>query len=491
MDDWLLNGKKNVLWGVGEEGKAMLFDCIFQGIYIDCFCDSDPEKQGLKFLNKKIYAPEEILAHQNDYNIIVSANKENTVEIEQFLKFRKIENVLHCRDVKCGVDYPDVYYWNLYEITSRAHNQKIMIYGTDRQAAEIAYILSYLDIEVAYFIGEERGMPFCHKPVKQLYCLLDEDEDAFLLVLPTKSKMLFRQCVQMGLVFGKNVFAYPCLCNFKVERKYAIDPVLGYNFATSEKSPGIEIYGNPKAKYKIATLGGSTTDPGLYPFKCWSEILAELLMERGIDACVICGGCGGYISSQELTKLIRDLLPLHPDMVIDYTGFNDADVRRETYLFHNQYQVALAEFLSEQAKYISAFENIVMDGYTLGIKNDLSSWDEFEKNIRCMKAICDEFHIRYYAFLQPCLAIKAVNGKLNTAEKELILNSEWCTGGRLDRVVEFYSHRNNCQKLMMNFTGIFDEADVYMDICHVTEAGNRVIAEAVFEELNKKGDVWK
>ena len=38
----------------------------------------------------------------------VSANKENTLQIEEILNAKGIETILRCKDVKCGVKCPDI-----------------------------------------------------------------------------------------------------------------------------------------------------------------------------------------------------------------------------------------------------------------------------------------------------------------------------------------------------------------------------------------------
>lgn len=130
---------------------------------------------------------------------------------------------------------------------------------------------------------------------------------------------------------------------------YYYDPLLGYNLGTKNKdTAGFCIYGDMQnAKFHILTLGGSTTDPSIYPFKCWSECLHDLLEEAGLSNAVICGGVAGYTSAEELFKLIRDGFSLKPDIVLNYSGGNDMQVEEE-YPYINFYMREIGEYLVQK-----------------------------------------------------------------------------------------------------------------------------------------------
>jgi len=109
-----------------------------------------------------------------------------------------------------------------------------------------------------------------------------------------------------------------------------LDPHLGYahDHATDDGLgdvggvPGFAVYGDPDAPdaLRIVALGGSTTDP-LDPGN-WPRALQRLLANQGVPAVVFNGGVSGYSSNQELLKLIRDALPLEPDLVLSLSGIN-------------------------------------------------------------------------------------------------------------------------------------------------------------------------
>lgn len=489
----LANGKYNVLWGAGMEGKKSLFDFISQGIYVDFFCDSDPNKQGLRLFNKKILPVETVLDNLDSYNVVIATNiDKNILQIEKKLRESGYQGkILYAKDMVRKFGNFSISWDNLYLIVRNAC-KKIIIYGTSPDSAEISYILNYLDIETAYFLDENVGdeYVFRGKPVKSVYNLLEEEEGSFLVVLPEKDMTHGHLMRQLGMVCERNFIFWKLYYGNSAFRRLVLDPSLGFSFeAEGQGVPGTTVFGNLDAKLKIVTLGGSTTDAGLSFFPSWSELLSKLFVDKGIDVCVICAGCVSYQSSQELIKLVRDILPLHPDIVISYTGYNDACHDHTEYPFLHPYQIRLLQSISGEAEMELPSMNPWNEGqnYVLGIQNGFSVWDEFEKNVCCMRAICRERGIRYYAFLQPCMAIKELEGNLNVSEREWILNMD-IDIRRKEAFQEFYGHRGNCG-FLTDLTGIFNQHDVYLDWCHVTEEGNRIIAKTILKELQKKGEI--
>lgn len=488
----LLNGRRNVLWGAGAEGRRALFDFISQGIYVDFFCDNAPHKQGLRLFNKKIYPVEKVLEEPNHYNVVIATNIEKNIrQIEKRLCESGYQGpLLYAKDVIRGFGNLSVSWDNLYLII-RNSCKKIIVYGTSPLSAEISYILNYLDINIAYFLDEnvKEGHMFCDRPVKTIYSLLEEEDGSFLVILPEKDIVHGYQMKQLGLICEKDFVFWKLYYGNSVFRRLSLDPSLGFSFEEDgQKVTGTKVFGNPNAKLKIVTLGGSTTDSGLSSFPSWSELFAGKLAASGFDVCVICAGCVSYQSSQEFIKLVRDILPMHPDIVISYTGYNDACHDNTEYPFLHPYQIRFFQSIAGQAKEDIPSMNPWNEthNYVLGMQNGFSVWEEFEKNIRCMGAVCRENGIRYYAFLQPCMAIKEMEGNLNSSEKEWILNMEIDTR-RKEAFQEFYGQRRN-GSFLTDLTGIFNQRDVYLDWCHVTEEGNRIIADVILEELKRKGE---
>jgi len=90
----------------------------------------------------------------------------------------------------------------------------------------------------------------------------------------------------------------------------------------------------PKApgELRIFLLGGSVTVLGLSNESTLcaaiEEAVAERLARRGPVRCVSAGILSG-VSDQELARLVHHVSRLAPDVVISYSGFNDAIARQE------------------------------------------------------------------------------------------------------------------------------------------------------------------
>ena len=86
----------------------------------------------------------------------------------------------------------------------------------------------------------------------------------------------------------------------------------------------------PENVYRIVTLGGSTTySSGVDDFELsYPDLLEDYLRQGGFDAVeVINAGASGYTSHQNLINMQFRVLPLLPDLIIVYQGFNDIQAR--------------------------------------------------------------------------------------------------------------------------------------------------------------------
>ena len=103
----------------------------------------------------------------------------------------------------------------------------------------------------------------------------------------------------------------------------------------------------PAGSLRIAALGGSTTySTGVTNYlHSYPHLLGEYLHQGGFDHVeVINAGVGGYSSYQTLISLQYRVLPLQPDLIILYQGYNDIHTRLvypfEEYLGDNSGAVA-------------------------------------------------------------------------------------------------------------------------------------------------------
>lgn len=473
----LMNGKINIIYGAGTEGSLLLEDFISLGIYIDGFCDADIKKQEICVLNKKVISPDQLAKIKGQCNVIISP-KDNLVieEIIDMLKRIGIDNYLLKRDIKKSIK---PFYFDrrsIYEIILESKKKKIVVYGTNIQAEEIAYILNFIDVNVEYFVDDiEDVLQWNEKEVRPVYDLVYEEN---VLVLVTDKKREKEQILeQLGLEWESGYKRYFEYSYVKQKVTYILDPNLGYE-SLYRQNVGFDRFGQGDEELTIVTLGGSTTDARLFPFLSWSEILYNMLCEAGISAQILCGGCGGYKSSQELIKLIRDVLPMKPDIVIEYGGGNDISFidEEEKYPFIHPYQMTLAEKAGALIEITNKFKR--SNKIHLGHVSGNTPAQQYMDNIKTMNAICETHGIHFHGFLQPCLGSKA---DYSLDEMELIINE--FPGWKAEKEKRFYdsidtkglSYITDCRYLFDNMEKI------YIDGIHVTESGNKIIAQKIFD----------
>lgn len=493
----LYNGKKNIIWGAGQKGFQTLLALCELDIYIDLVCDSNKEIQGLRFFNKKVVSPEEVLAGSGDCNIVIAVEKEKYVqEIENSLRQAGMVHYVHWRDIYGKDVLPGYQREYLYWMIRDSYSKKLVIYGADEEGEKLRHTLCMLDVNVEFYIEDaEYEYEWNGMVVKPVYDLFYEEREEYKVLVTAAKSRQAEQLKKMGLRerIDYNMY-YEYMPNRHTAELYMLDPFLGYNFVdrSSPGHAGFTELGEQEA-FTIVLLGGSATDGIAYPFQSWGDILYERFRENGYHVRILNGGCAGYKSSQELVKLMRDVLPLKPDVVVHYTGFNDANNCDKEYVFVHPYQKEILDYAAgldgEGGKESGHYNR---KAYTLGVADHRPAWEIFATHVRTMQAVCSQQGILYVPFLQPSLAIK---GKRSVWDQELILNtlSQNYITFLTDLLENFYGNLRMLENgIWEDLTSLLDDCDdVYLDICHVTESGNDKIAQYMFEYLTGKGIVKK
>lgn len=269
------------------------------------------------------------------------------------------------------------------------------------------------------------------------------------------------------------------------------DVNLGYTRV--DDLPGFAIFhqgvDETKDVVTIVTLGGSTTDATFANVMSWSEFLQNMLVERGINAQILCGGIAAANSTQELIKCIRDVVPMQPELVLLYSGINDVKALPTDTPFVLDYQKELAERCADKDMIVNekAFRNtgndskLVLHATGYGLPNHKSTAQYWVDNVRMMHAVCAEFGIPFAAFLQPNAYI-GKGGEISF-HKELLADA---AAAKHRQITEEMIAAIAGYDYITDLTGIFNGMqEVYMDDCHVLEYGNRIIAEKMIASVVK------
>ena len=252
----------------------------------------------------------------------------------------------------------------------------------------------------------------------------------------------------------------------------AYDPIIGFT-RSNGKYPGFTVFEDDQSNddsFKIITLGGSTTDPYLSNMFSWSEYLYNILKDMGISVKIYVGGIAAYTVGQETLKLVKDCVTIKPDLILSYSGVNNIP---SNIIALDNYQFTRKEIPAMFNKIIKRREitegHIVMTKLTLGIEDPEPRSKNWLRCERTMHAVCNEFGIKFHAFLQPA----KIKGLIVADSQESVKMTE-------EYYADLTKYIAQGGGWLHDFTHIFDgHEEVFYDYCHVYEKGNRIIAQKI------------
>ena len=376
------------------------------------------------------------------------------------------------------------------EMLPELKGHKIVIYGADVTGLSFLLEAGRAGLEVAYLVDGNKskwGTMMYGKEICAPYDLLCEDKNLIKIVIcaPTGKNSIIHTLEDMGFEADKHIDVR------YIEKKDQCDHIdITMGISRGNKTI-VDMRGSGtggKRGVTVLILGGSTSDPSYNGIHSWPYYFQKLLDEAGINARVLNGAVIGYSSSQELLCLLRDGLRHKPDIVISYTGYNDytpaLDLhggKRLPLVSKNLYDIGkrmITVYEKEKQLPPVYFGEEIEDHFEL-----------FFYNVRCMKALCDEFSAKYFALFQPMLQHQRIIP--NSLEEKLL--EEDMIKALTERCNRFYEQFRTAQKscsYLYDFTDIFqEESDVFSDICHTNEKGNKIIAKAVLGLLMNSGSV--
>ncbi|MCM1213562.1 MAG: hypothetical protein NC331_09740 [Lachnospiraceae bacterium] len=350
--------------------------------------------------------------------------------------------------------------------------------------------------QISYFVDGDKnkqGTKLNGIMVKSPYDLLEEDKDNIAVILamssPEGAEAILqsfgweeqKQYFKLYMHMGKQCDLYDPLLGCSRD-----DDIEGYKIIDHRDASGEGL--------RIVALGGSTTDHSMSGLRSWPEMLGNMLIADSHKFILYNGGITGYASAQETLKLMRDIPVLRPDIVIQWSGFNDAagKINSEThpyiscYLRNASYSLVRQGFISRHAEGQPPIKGVSKVG--LGLENEVEIAEHWYKNCKIAEAICGIYQCSYFGFLQPMLFEGRKDNVFCADEKEAVsIELDKMNGGDIQMRNRFYRRAEECikdEKRIYNMTKLFDdEVGVFYDICHVNEHGNEIIAKAIYEKI--------
>jgi len=500
--------KRAVIYGAGKnclKTKELLEAC---GCTILAITDSYLETVSSRFEEKagvKIISREELKKHYLSEHIVVSVlRSKHKKQIEEWLLENNFNNLSCMADEYLYVNIEDRDYTFTYEELARSFFKNdwfcfgantFFIYGNKSRLSAREYFIEMCRIPIVLnyisddgFVGEWNGVQFV-----AIYDLLTEDYGLYHVWVENNINTIIKakqQILQLGLEKNRFSSSYD---GRRLFRDIVIDSRLGLMNNRKGYLPIIH-QANKKTNLRIGILGNSTSDAGLYNSTSWSEMMLDILESNGINAKIYNAAYRSYTVEDELLSLSRYLLPLELDIIISYSG--TCDMRRK-----NPYGNGYAEFFFNNSINVLEKEENGNGMVLLAVKENLSTKNTQKNDCyedifeparhwvdvqQMMHSICADRGIRYIGVLQPTMLSKKF---LTTMENQWSpLARERCL--RENVYIHMHTLWNEVVESTSwayDFTGIFDDCneEIFRDICHVTDLGNKIIAERITEVILK------
>lgn len=367
-------------------------------------------------------------------------------------------------------------------------NRKIIIFGTGRLAVDYGKVLSTIGLYPIFYLDIIRG----EKPDKRIRPgevisvekAIEEKEEAYILLTEERG-----QNKQAGYLIDKG-FRYVENFNFisgahfqtRLSRDTSLDPTMGYS-TKADNVYGCRILGkNHKADYRIAVNGASLVDETCFEWKLWPQLLYESLVEKEKQVSFLLCASYGHTTSQCLLKLLRDILPLKPDMVIDYLSIENDCCYGESIKtpFVNGYQKKLLSMVKNQVD--DRWEAKKADSICWGNMVGKRTADVILDNIFMSMLLCESYGIRYIGVFPPSIITQRVRA---LQDREL----QWAYEryGRISRRVYAEIEEkmpDEVKECIVDARNWMDEYEgMFYDQFHMKETGNRIIADKMMEIL--------
>ncbi len=503
----ILEKKKIYIWfgrseALRKEILSIFKLMLFYEIHVDGFASDCCEDIGLKIFNKEIVdihtldEKRAIVVTDSDIKYPVCQSIKVNISKTEMGKALQYPYSDHIE----GYQLKEGTFLRIYRISEMEEllcGKIVYIYGTDKEARRFAKYLRLLDFNFQGFYEDFENINEEEIDGYPVNCVEDfvYESQGFVIIAGNRARQSIIKLGELNCQYLEDfVLAEPFAMHLLFVRKNALDINLGNTYIGASKYsglriperniqckyPGFCIYGDCKGdNYRIVTLGGSTTDGNLFNFKSWSEILFEKIGKRNVT--VWNGGVAGYTSGHELLKLIRDVLSMKPDMVIVFDGYNDTCQGKPVHPYSFTYVKEIFDYGADRMG--DEYVKQQMGGQLCeGVVTEKTRFENWLSNIELMRDISVSRNIQFYSFLQPMLMSKIRNKR----ESEIYMSSRQFYEEELYRSESF---RNEIKKpgikenheYIYDLSALFDnQSDVYMDICHVRERGNEIIAETIY-----------
>jgi len=271
----------------------------------------------------------------------------------------------------------------------------------------------------------------------------------------------------------------------------------------------------PKGLIRIVCMGSSSTY-GVYVSSddAYPSQLEKLLRQEGIQVEVINAGVPGWVSTENLLYLQLCILPLKPDIVVVYEGRNevfpqafngykpdyshyrrgDYNMARSNYLHKCLFRISnllmiLATYREDRLGWSSVEENPVYgcidfrnrpsSSQVMANLDDPARNDTYRGVVQRMISICRGAHCKIVFCTFACRAEKLATGNLEN--DPAIYEALQAQVEENNAIVREECARNSV--FVVETASLAEEADLFIDDCHMSAHGHAKQARMVFNVL--------
>lgn len=254
----------------------------------------------------------------------------------------------------------------------------------------------------------------------------------------------------------------------------------------------------PKTKPRIFMTGGSSTlgadndDDKTYP----SLVQKILKDEYKKDVEIVNAGVGGMNIKEIYYFLKNEILDLKPDMITVYSGYNNWNTKsRAGTGWRSQVFKIKLFFLSKSLLLCTLNEKLyLMKGkqvdavwYNPGtaekILNDKKIWDDFKLYLEKVCEAANARNVRLVLITQP-LYLTSVNPKTFWEDERLWKKHYEISNNLIRSTAKHYYLECIDAADVVDRLYQKDKDRMFVDVVHLTDYGNRVIAEIIAQKLN-------
>ena len=443
------------------------------GVEVLRFCDRDSSLWQRKLMGRRIISPAELKAQYAHMPVMIALDPSIAETVaEELYRGKVVSDAYLVCDAIFSLPIDGLI------ALANIKNKKRILWGEKHRMLKAKSVLEFLGVDIAYVIGDDGEGEFVKNPYDLCY---ENPAEIVVLVEESYKKNAGKILGEAGI--SKSILRYMWYEVIRKDGYEYLDPNLGHNIHSRGETSVISLQTSKNEAAKtIGVLGGSTSDIDYCQELSWPEQLIDIAEKHQKEIKILGGGTVSYRVSQEIVKFLRDMSFKKMDVLISYSGYNDAGQAQTVYhnfVSHYQKELFSALAASGQVQNLERTRIKPAVEMPLGIEDIGEHWLHYEY---MLYAMCKELGIKFYAVFQPNLTTKNHISK----EEYIYSMSNIDFLKNLQKTTEII--RSSVRKKMSIYPWLYDFSDifadcpetVYFDSCHLTSHGNRILAEKIY-----------